>query len=37
MCGHFEEAIAFARAGLIANPANALLPNNLAFSQANVG
>jgi hypothetical protein len=37
MCGYFEAGIKFARAGLIPNPSNALLLNNLAFSQANTG
>jgi tetratricopeptide (TPR) repeat protein len=37
MTGRFEEAIRFARAGLRPNPRNALLLNNLAFSQANAG
>ncbi|HTZ87268.1 MAG TPA: tetratricopeptide repeat protein [Solirubrobacteraceae bacterium] len=37
MCGSFDRAIEFAEAGLQPNPGNALLLNNLAFSQANLG
>jgi tetratricopeptide (TPR) repeat protein len=36
MCGSFEQAIKFAKAGLQPNPGNVLLLNNLAFSQANL-
>ena len=37
MCGRFEDGITFAEAGLRPNPRNALLLNNRAFSEANLG
>jgi len=37
MCGRFQDGVTFAEAGLRPNPRNALLLNNLAFSQANLG